>query len=161
VYLFLSAPVGQGTDLGHRTSVDFDFFARRPIDLPQLENDIPFLAGANIIQRERNTLSAIVDRGDPVKVSFFGVPKLPQLAPAHIIVENNLKVASMLDLAASSGAKIPRFCRYSTIRQTGLPGRLSAIILQSPYGQNCEAGFENGHTLRSGTGRRDGSRQRR
>jgi hypothetical protein len=92
--------------LGHRTSVDFDFFARRPLDLPQLENDIPFLSGANIIQREKNTLSAIVDRGDPVKVSFFGVPKLPQLAPAHIMGENNLKIASLLDLAGTKASVI-------------------------------------------------------
>jgi hypothetical protein len=63
--------------LGHRNSVDFDFFAREPLNLPQLESEIPFLAGANIIQREKNTLSAIVERGGPVKVSFFGVPTLP------------------------------------------------------------------------------------
>jgi hypothetical protein len=54
--------------LGHRNSIDFDFFARRPLDLSQLEGAIPFLAGANIIQREKNTLSAIVDRGEPVPV---------------------------------------------------------------------------------------------
>jgi hypothetical protein len=92
--------------LGHRNSVDFDFFARRPLDLLQLEGDIPFLAGAKIIQREKNTLSAIVERGEPVKVSFFGVPKLPQLAPAHIIEENNLKVASLLDLAGTKASVI-------------------------------------------------------
>ncbi len=68
--------------LGHRNSVDFDFFGSRTIDLETLENEIPFLAGAEIIQREKNTLSAIVDRGAPVKVSFFGVPKLPRLAPS-------------------------------------------------------------------------------
>jgi hypothetical protein len=47
------------------------------------------------------------------------------------------------------------------LRDTGLPGRLPEHIFRSPYGQNCEAGFETGHTLRSGTGRRDGSRHRR
>jgi Nucleotidyl transferase AbiEii toxin, Type IV TA system len=92
--------------LGHRNSVDFDFFARRPLDLSQLEGEIPFLAGAKIIQREKNTLSAIVERGDPVKVSFFGVPKLPQLAPAHITGDNNLKVASLLDLAGTKASVI-------------------------------------------------------
>ena len=59
--------------LGHRQSVDFDFFARRDLDLERIAEDIPFLAGAQVIQRERNTLSVIVDRGGPVKVSFFGV----------------------------------------------------------------------------------------
>jgi hypothetical protein len=90
--------------LGHRNSVDFDFFAREPLNLPQLEGEIPFLAGAKIIQREKNTLTAIVERGDPVKVSFFGV--LPQLAPAHVVEENNLKVASLLDLAGTKASVI-------------------------------------------------------
>ena len=49
--------------LGHRSSIDFDLFARRSLNLADLEADIPFLAGAKIIQREKNTLSAIVDRG--------------------------------------------------------------------------------------------------
>jgi hypothetical protein len=92
--------------LGHRNSVDFDFFARAPLNLSQLEGEIPFLAGAKIIQREKNTLSAIVERGDPVKVSFFGVPKLPQLEPAHVVEENNLKVASLLDLAGTKASVI-------------------------------------------------------
>jgi len=92
--------------LGHRNSVDFDFFAREPLNLSQLEGEIPFLAGAKIIQREKNTLSAIVERGDPVKVSFFGVPKLPQLEPAHVVEENNLKVASLLDLAGTKASVI-------------------------------------------------------
>jgi hypothetical protein len=92
--------------LGHRNSVDFDFFAREPLNVSQLEGEIPFLAGAKIIQRAKNTLSAIVERGDPVKVSFFGVPRLPQLEPAHVVEENNLKVASLLDLSGTKASVI-------------------------------------------------------
>src|SRR5580698_9140687 len=58
--------------LGHRNSVDFDFFGSRPLDLSQLEQGISLLRGANIIQPEKNTLSAIVDRGGPVKVCSLG-----------------------------------------------------------------------------------------
>ena len=65
--------------LGHRHSVDFDFFGNRALDISKIEQEVPFLKGANIIQREKNTLSAIVDRGGPVKVSFFGLPNLPRL----------------------------------------------------------------------------------
>jgi hypothetical protein len=92
--------------LGHRNSVDFDFFAREPLNVSQLEGEIPFLAGAKIIQRAKNTLSAIVERGHPVKVSFFGVPRLPQLEPAHVVEENNLKVASLLDLSGTKASVI-------------------------------------------------------
>ena len=68
--------------LGHRNSAVFDFFGSRTLDLSQIEQGISFLKGANIIQRDKNTLSAIVDRGGPVKVSFFGVPNLPRLSAA-------------------------------------------------------------------------------
>jgi len=92
--------------LGHRYSVDFDLFGSRAIDLERLESEIPFLAGAEIVQRERNTLSAIVDRGAPVKVSFFGVPKLPRLAAPLMVKDNGLKVASLLDLAGTKASVI-------------------------------------------------------
>jgi len=90
--------------LGHRKSVDFDFFGSRAIDVPSLETGIPFLAGAAVVQRERNTLTAIVDRGAPVKVSFFGVPKLPRLAPSVVAKDNGLKIASLLDLAGTKAS---------------------------------------------------------
>jgi nucleotidyltransferase AbiEii toxin of type IV toxin-antitoxin system len=38
--------------LGHRHSVDFDFFGSRPLDPTNLALAIPFLAGATITQRE-------------------------------------------------------------------------------------------------------------
>src|ERR1700722_3419739 len=85
--------------LGHRHSIDFDFFGARALDPAVFETGIPFLAGAKIVQRERNTLSAVVDRGGRVKVSFFGVPNLPRLGELRVSKDNNLKVASLLDLA--------------------------------------------------------------
>lgn len=90
--------------LGHRKSVDFDFFGKHAIDVTALEDQIPFLGGAKVIQREKNTLSAIVERGAPVKVSFFGVPKLPQLAPPVVSKDNGLKIASLLDLAGTKAS---------------------------------------------------------
>jgi hypothetical protein len=90
--------------LGHRKSVDLDFFGNRAIDVPSLESKIPFLAGAKVIQRAKDTLSVLVDRGGPVQVSFFGVPKLPRLAPPVIASDNGLKVASLLDLAGTKAS---------------------------------------------------------
>jgi hypothetical protein len=90
--------------LGHRKSVDFDFFGKRALDVGALEGEISFLANADIVQREKNTLSAIVERGGPVKVSFFGVPKLPQLASPLVAKDNRLKVASLLDLAGTKAS---------------------------------------------------------
>src|SRR5271155_1283218 len=70
--------------LAHRSSVDFGLFGRSGLDLTEIEQGVFFLKGANIIQRDKNTLSAIVDRGGPVKVSFFGVPSLPRLSAAIV-----------------------------------------------------------------------------
>jgi hypothetical protein len=87
--------------LGHRTSVDFDFFGDRPLDPKHLTLAIPFLSGAKVTQREPNTLSCIVDRGGPVKLSFFGVPNLPRLRAPDIASDNGLPIASLLDLAGT------------------------------------------------------------
>ena len=92
--------------LAHRKSVDFDLFGSRALDLAQIEQGISFLKGANIIQRDKNTLSAIVDRGGPVKVSFFGVPNLPRLAAAVVAKDNGLGIASLLDLAGTKASVI-------------------------------------------------------
>jgi hypothetical protein len=92
--------------LAHRKSVDFDLFGSRALDLAQIEQGISFLKGANIIQRDKNTLSAIVDRGGPVKVSFFGVPNLPRLSAAVLAKDNGLGVASLLDLAGTKASVV-------------------------------------------------------
>lgn len=90
--------------LGHRQSADFDFFGSRTIDVAALEEGIPFLQGADVIQRDKNTLTTIVDRGAPVKVFFFGVPKLPRRASPLIAKDNGLKIASLLDLAGTKAS---------------------------------------------------------
>lgn len=87
--------------LGHRTSMYFDFFGCRAVDVIALERGIPFLARADVVQRDKNTLTAIVDRGAPVKVSFVALPRLPRMAPPTVANDNGLKVASLLDLAGT------------------------------------------------------------
>ncbi len=59
------------------------------------------MTAATITQREPNTVSGIVDRGGPVRLSFFGVPGLPRLAPPHVAPDNGLQIASLLDLAGT------------------------------------------------------------
>ena len=92
--------------LGHRESADFDFFGDRPLDANNLTLAIPFLEGATVTQREPNTLSCIVDRGGPVKVSFFGPPGVPRLRPPSVAPDNGLRVASLLDLAGMKASVV-------------------------------------------------------
>ena len=91
--------------LGHRQSVDFDFFGNRAFDPVKLTIVIPFLTAAVITQREPNTLSGIVERGGPVKLSFFGLPEIPRLVPPHV-ADNGVQVASLLDLAGMKAAVV-------------------------------------------------------
>jgi len=92
--------------LGHRESVDFDFFGDRALDPTSLSLAIPFLAGATITQREPDTLSCVVDRGGAVKLSFFGLPGIPRLRAPLIAPDNGLRIASLLDLAGMKASVV-------------------------------------------------------
>ena len=92
--------------LGHRESVDFDFFGNKPLDPAKLVPAVPFLAGAIVTQRQPDTFSCTVDRGGVVKLSFFGVPGIPRLQPPHIAPDIGLQVASLLDLAGMKASVV-------------------------------------------------------
>src|SRR2546423_1321480 len=59
--------------LGHRESLDFDFFADRELTTGWHLNE-PLLKDATTLQAAPNTLTLQIDRGGPVRLSFFGVP---------------------------------------------------------------------------------------
>jgi hypothetical protein len=92
--------------LGHRASVDFDFFSDRALDPDRLVDDLPFMEDATITQREMNTLSGIVDRGGAVKLSFFGLPGFPRVAAPSQDPGNGLNIASLLDLAGTKASVV-------------------------------------------------------
>ena len=92
--------------LGHRQSVDFDFFGNCTFEPQTLTARLPFLASASITQQSPNTLSVIIDRGGPVRLSFFGVPDLKRLAPPTIAPDNGVQVASLLDLAGTKASVV-------------------------------------------------------
>jgi Nucleotidyl transferase AbiEii toxin, Type IV TA system len=87
--------------LGHRESIDFDFFSQKTFDSTVLRSAIPFMRDAQITQQAPNTLTGIIDRDGPIKVSFFGLPDLKRLQPPHVVEENGLKIASLTDLAGT------------------------------------------------------------
>jgi Nucleotidyl transferase AbiEii toxin, Type IV TA system len=92
--------------LGHRHSEDFDFFSNIPFEAQGLQRRIPYLETAEMSQFETNTLTAIVDRGGPVKVSFFGGLSLNRVLDPDLAEGNNVHVASLLDVAATKLATI-------------------------------------------------------
>lgn len=93
--------------LGHRSSEDFDFFSAESFDPARLQARVPYLLGAEVLQRAADTLTCLLDRNGPVQVAFFGGLRLdrvddPQIAGAGV------KVASLVDLAAAKAELVQR-----------------------------------------------------
>src|SRR5215469_17650890 len=86
--------------LGHRHSEGFDFFSNASFVRESLRGRIPYLRVAEVSQIEANTLTTIVDRDGPVKVSFFGGLALNRVHDPDVTADNRIQVASLLDLAA-------------------------------------------------------------
>jgi hypothetical protein len=85
--------------LGHRPSVDFDFFTSTPFVPSALLQKVPYLKGATVRQSAPNTLTVTVERGGPVQVSFFGGLEFGQVASVQTAIGPEIKVASLIDLA--------------------------------------------------------------
>ena len=92
--------------LGHRQSIDFDFFGDRAFRPLDLAGCLPLLEGGTVLQSEPNTLTVLIDRGGPVKLSFFGVPRLKKIRPPLVASDNGLQIASLLDLAGTKAAVV-------------------------------------------------------
>lgn len=91
--------------LGHRQSIDLDFFSERPLDRKALHAALPFLDKSTIIQDQPDTLSALVPSNDPTadqaKVSFFGTIGFGRVGAPDITNDGVLHIASLDDLMAT------------------------------------------------------------
>lgn len=87
--------------LGHRVSEDFDFFSSKPFVPMDLLAMIPFLSGGVPVQSAPNTVTLILRGKEPVKISFFGGLTFGRVGQPARARENEMAVASRLDLAAT------------------------------------------------------------
>lgn len=88
--------------LGHRASVDFDFFSDKPLDRGTLKDAIPVLQRAKVLQETADTLSARAGSGkSSVKVSFFGALNIGRVGRPDWTEGHVLQVASLEDLLAT------------------------------------------------------------
>lgn len=92
--------------LGHRASVDFDFFSNQSFDPDQLAQIIPYLKDVERVQVAPNTLKCRIERDGPVLVSFFGGLGLGQAAPRDQAEGSAIRVASLLDIAGTKVAVV-------------------------------------------------------
>jgi len=99
-----------GLRLGHRPSVDFDFFTDKPLERETLDEAFPFLKKSIVLQQQPHTLTVLVPtheaegRGAPqqsVKLSFFGNLDIGRIDIPELTEDGVLNVASLDDLMAT------------------------------------------------------------
>lgn len=88
--------------LGHRESVDFDFFTHRTFQPDELFGRYPFLRDSEVLQSQPNTLTVVTAGRDTdgVKISFFGGLTFGRLAQPRRTPDAVMNVASPDDLLA-------------------------------------------------------------
>jgi len=91
--------------LGHRESVDFDFFTDKPLDKIALQAAFPFIAQSIILQDQPNTFTLLVPcekiANQHVKISFFGGISFGRIGEPKITSDGVLQVATLDDLMAT------------------------------------------------------------
>jgi hypothetical protein len=88
--------------LGHRESLDFDFFRSEPLDKDQIRAAFGFISGAAILHDAPDTLVVLAEMpSGPVKVSFFGGIGFGRVNDPLRTRDDILLVASLDDLMAT------------------------------------------------------------
>ena len=91
--------------LGHRSSVDFDFFTHHPIYKRVLLEQFPFIQCSTVLQDTADSYSVLAPYGESlekhVKVSFYGSILFGRVGLPSCTADGILKVASLDDLMAT------------------------------------------------------------
>ena len=134
---YLAGGTALALQLGHRDSIDFDFFTEEDINTKILFDKIKeVFEGRSVkkIQEEKNTLTVVVD--DNVKISFFTY-KYPLLD--ELIIEDNFRLASVRDIACMKlSAIVSRSTMkdyvdlYFILQTTTLANLLEGVIKKFP-----------------------------
>ncbi|MCX6957012.1 MAG: nucleotidyl transferase AbiEii/AbiGii toxin family protein [Verrucomicrobiae bacterium] len=89
--------------LGHRQSIDFDFFSEKKLDKDLLRTTFSFFKTAILLQDREETLTVLVpfENEVSVKISFFGNLQFGCVDVPRQTDDGVLKVASLEDLMAT------------------------------------------------------------
>lgn len=91
--------------LGHRHSVDFDFFTEKSLDRDAIKAALPFMTASTTIQDAEDTWVVLAPSSDTnqegVKVSFFGGISFGRVGKPDFTEDGVLQVASFDDLMAT------------------------------------------------------------
>lgn len=91
--------------LGHRESIDFDFFTERPLDQKAIRDAMPFMARGVTIQDRKDSWTMLLPDGESgaqsVKLSLFGDIDFGRVGEPELTSDGVLLVASLEDLMAA------------------------------------------------------------
>ena len=126
--------------LGHRNSVDFDFFSDQDVEVDRLRSAVPPLKSATTLDRKPDTVTVSLPMpSGAVKLSFFGGLKFGRVGdPDH--VQNKVSIASSLDLLATKLKTLhdriePRdYIDIEALLKSGLTLGQGIAAAQSMYG---------------------------
>ena len=99
-HFVLYGGTGLALRLGHRQSVDFDFFTSGSF-LPEELLALPFLKGAEVIRGRKDLLSLVVQRGGPVKLEFIGGLPNGRVGEPELTDDGVAYVATRHDIAGN------------------------------------------------------------
>jgi hypothetical protein len=92
--------------LGHRQSLDFDFFSPMTFEPHSLLEKLPYLKDAVVRKSAANDLTVTIERGGSIQLTFFGNFDLGQVAVPELVEGPRFQVASLLDLAGMKAAVV-------------------------------------------------------
>src|SRR6056297_3526603 len=88
--------------LGHRQSIDFDFFSEKPLEHRWIADILPETVNSSILQSGQNTYTVLLQPNDEyVKLSFFGGIDFGRIGEPGYTEDDTLLVASLKDLLAT------------------------------------------------------------
>ena len=148
--------------LGHRASIDFDFFSDLPLNKDKLITHFSLLKQYNLVQPELNTIDCIIDFPEgSVKLQFLAGlgDKQKRIALPLIAEDNQLQIASLKDLFATKlntiqhRAECKDYIDIDAIIQAGLSLEEGLGCAAAVYGKS----FDPATSLRALCSYRDGN----
>jgi hypothetical protein len=147
--------------LGHRKSIDFDFFSQKPLNRNELIDALPFLRQAHWVQPEINTLNCTIRMTDgEVNLQFLADlgNRQGQIEDPIRCPDNGVYIASLRDLLATKlntiqlRAAVKDYVDIDAMLQSGLTLEDGLACACKMYGQS----FDPGTSLRALCSYRDG-----
>jgi hypothetical protein len=120
--------------IGHRSSVDFDFFSTRFFNLSDVMGEIPWLTSGIVQSTGENTVELVCE---DVKISLFGSIQFGRIGQPLLTDDGVIEVASLDDLLALKLATITQRASYKDYCD------ICAMIEQKISFENALAGAQS------------------